>query len=258
MMGLEFIKLVKSGSPVSQVGNYGFFKLGVESSGGGEDLTFSRVFSENSWSTISTVSAEISANNMTSSQVAETYGWNIGDTIDITLTTGEVIQMRIIGFNHDNLSDGSGKAGITLEMVSSLNTAYKLNSTETVRPYTSTTMYTTTLPTIKATLPEKCQNIIKLVDKTTYGTISSMDLFLLSEKELTNSNSFSSNSEGDVYEYWKYKTSSDMIKHNTSTSWWLRTSFSSKAQCIVNGTGVLYKSNGNAMTARGLSFAFCV
>lgn len=36
-MALELIKLVKGGSPVAQSGNFGFFKLGVES-GGGEDV----------------------------------------------------------------------------------------------------------------------------------------------------------------------------------------------------------------------------
>jgi hypothetical protein len=35
--------------------------------------------------------------------------------------------MRIIGFNHDDLSDGSGKAGITLGMTHCLNTKYKMN-----------------------------------------------------------------------------------------------------------------------------------
>ena len=36
-MALEFVKLIKGDNVVSQVGSFGFFKLGVESSGGGSD-----------------------------------------------------------------------------------------------------------------------------------------------------------------------------------------------------------------------------
>ena len=122
-MALELIKLVKGSSAVSQVGSFGFFKLGVES-GGGDLVPFANATLDQ----ISAVSAEISANNMTSEQVASIYGWNIGDTIDITLTTGEVTNWRIIGFNHDTLSDGSGKAGITLQMTHALRTLYKLTT----------------------------------------------------------------------------------------------------------------------------------
>jgi hypothetical protein len=271
-MALELIKLVKGSSAVTQVGSLGFFKLGVESGGGsgGGDLTFSRVFGENTPEQISAVSAVISANNMTSTQVAETYGWNIGDTIDITLTTNEVITMRIIGFNHDNKSDGSGTAGITLEMVNCLNTKYSLRSDYTnAGGWKDTKLRTETLPTIKATLPTEWQSIIKLVDKkSTNGggtnftevVTTSDDLFLLSQVELINEIGYAQSiEEGAVYEYWNGKANYIRRKKvgSSFSDWWLRSCGKQPSYFIyVNSAGNGQTSWGNS--SYGISFAFCV
>lgn len=281
-MALEFIKLVKGDSPVAQVGSLGFFKLGVESGGGsgGGDLVFSRTFSENTPEQISAVSAVISANNMTSAQVEETFGWKIGDTIDITLTTGEAIQMRIIGFNHDDKSDGSGKAGITLDMVNCLNTKYQMNGQDVSNAggWRDTPFRNTTLPTIKATLPTEWQNVIAKVDKKsanggstnfTEVVTTSDDLFLLSEIEIFNTITNAQNGvdEGSVYEYWNGKNPTDRIKNyddnadgisDIVTIWWLRSVRADRTthSCVVriDGTsGTAYVHN-----FQGTSFAFCV
>ena len=117
---------------------------------------FDPVFGNNTPAQISVVSDEISKNNYTSAQVAEIYGWNIGDTITISLSTGENIEMRIIGINHDDKSDGSGKASITLEMTNCLATKYSMNSSNTnTGGYAASIMKTQTLPTIKALLPQE-------------------------------------------------------------------------------------------------------
>lgn len=282
-MALDFIKLVKGDSIIAQVGNYGFFKLAVETSGGGGggsgDVSFSRIFSENSPATISAVSAEISANNMTSSQVAETYGWNLGDTTDITLSTGEVIQMQIIGFNHDDKSDGSGKAGITLQMVNCLATPYSMNNTETnMGGYATSVMKTSTLPMIKSLLPQEWVNIIKFVDKKSanggganYSAMRTLseDLFLLSEIELTGSRQYSidGEKEGVIYEYWKGKNRNDRIKNydtdadgivDTTTVWWIRSSAEYETDRFCCITKIGEASNYPASRTRGVSFAFCV
>lgn len=268
-MALELIKLVKGSSAVAQVGSFGFFKLSVDTGGGG-DLTFSRVFSENTPEQISAVSAVISANNMTSAQVAETYGWNIGDTIDITLTTGEAIQMRIIGFNHDDKSDESGKAGVTLEMVNCLAIKYSLRSDYTnAGGWTATRFRNTTLPTIKATLPQEWQEIIVKVDKksangggTNFSEVvtTSDDLFLLSQVELANEIGYAQSiEEGAVYEYWNGKTNGSRVKKVGSSynGWWLRSCGNQPSYFIyANAAGDLQTSWGNS--SYGISFAFCV
>lgn len=273
-MALELIKLVKGSSAVSQVGSLGFFKLGVDTGGGSGDLIFSRVFSENTPEQISAVSAVISANNMTSAQVAETFGWNLGDKISYQLTTGEDVEMRIIGFNHDDKSDGSGKAGITLDMTHCFTTYYKMNDTDTnAGGWNDTLMRTQTLPTIKATLPTEWQSVIKFVDKkasqgsnTTVETVSD-DLFLLSEIEIYGSvtNAVDGANEGSQYVYWvEHNTEQDRLKPHgyngtyLQTRWWLRSCFykwNTQFGNIHNGVVGSIQANTSPMW---LSFAFCV
>lgn len=268
-MALEFVKLFKGASPVSQVGNYGFFQLSTQSAGGGGEVEFSRVFSENSPVVISQVGAEIAKNNMTSSQVAETYGWNIGDTKDITLSTGETIQMRIIGFNHDTLSDGSGTAGITLEMVNCLNSTYIMNAENTnAGGYPLCTMRNTTLPEIKLTLPQEWQDVVVPVGKQsanggansyTETLTTSEELFLLSVVELSGSASIAQAglTEGTRYEYYQINNSTSARKKNKG--YWLRSATNN------HDSNYLYCSGGNfyGWSANGgglfsIAFAFCV
>ena len=45
------------------------------------------------------------------------YMWSVGDSRNIT-TLGSLKNWVIMGFEHDNLADGSGKAGITMGMQS--------------------------------------------------------------------------------------------------------------------------------------------
>ena len=248
------------------------------SSGGGE--FFDRTFANNTPEQIAQVSALISYNNMTSEQVASTYGWNIGDTISYQLTTGENVEMRIIGFNHDNKSDGRGTAGITLQTVNLLRTKYSMNSSNTnAGGYPASKIKLQTLPAIKATLPQEWQNVIKMVDKksangggSNYSEIvtTSEDLFLLSELEVfaTVTKAQNGGHEGKAYEYWinndsnpartkKYDANNDGVPE-TGDMWWLRSSVNKYTDyfCIVSTSGGA--SYDDAKNARGVSFAFCI
>lgn len=261
-MALEFIKLVKGSSAVAQVGSLGFFKLGVESGGGGGG-DFDRVFGNNSWNTIAQVSAEISANNMTSAQVAETYGWNLGDTKSETLTTGEVIQLRIIGYNHDDKSDGSGKAGMTLQMAGMLETKYAMNTKADARGgWEQCSFRKTTLPTIKATFPQSLLGVIKTVDK--YSASSSLgnktkttdDMFILAQIELTGTEPENNADEGTQYSYWQLNNT-DTARLPFANSW-LRSTYKEdyqKYKYITYNGGM---TGGKATTALGISLALCI
>ena len=240
---------------------------------GAQPPRFSRTFSENTPEQISTISAEISANNMTSEQVASTYGWNIGDTISYQLTTGENVEMRIIGFNHDDKSDGTGKAGITLEMTHCLANTYKMNNSNTnAGGYPASVMKTTTLPSIKATLPQEWQDVIKLVDKkcadnggSSYSIVtSSEDLFLMSYFEIIEVEQ----PEGSKYEYYakhtgqtprikKYDSNNDGVV-DTAGSWWTRSPGASRT---TDFKLIFFGGNGtteNASSFGYVSFAFCI
>lgn len=232
-------------------------------------VAISRVFGENNWSTISNISAEISTNNMTSAQVEETYGWKPGDLKSETLSTGEVIELQIIGFNHDDKSDETGKAGITLQMKNCLSVKYQMEahySTDAKNGWGSTQMRNKTFPVIKSTLPQDLQDVIVLVNKKYYKksigvATATDDLFLLDEIELFGSKVVeNSQAYGLVYEYWENKTSNDRIKNvgAKASRWWLR-SYESKWSTYVNvaATGDA-ESGSSTNTEMGVSFALCV
>lgn len=275
-MALDFIKLFKGNEAVSQVGNFGFFKLSTQSAGGGGtgggDLTFSTTFSENTPEQISAVSALISANNMTSAEVEATYGWKIGDTISYQLTTGENMQMRIVGFNHDDKADGSGKAGITLDLTHCVRIrAMMSNASSNEGGYLKSLAKTSYIPSIKETLPQEWKNAIKLVTKKSmsggrYPQVveSSEDLFLLSDREiyLNYSNTVSASSEGTIYEYWQDGSASKRIKPldfggTSGATWILRSCAETNSYVTVKSSGI-----GGYMVANNqsswMTFAFCI
>ena len=161
----------------------------------------------------------------------------IGDEKDIELDTGEIITMVIIGFDHDDLSDSSGKAGITFGMKNCLAT--------NDGGWKSSQMRTSTMETLYGYLPEEVKAVIKPVDKkTSAGHMSrSIDttsdkLFLFSQEEVmgtinratTRQNSFSG--EGSQYEYFK---NAPIPKPTTGTA------FSELA-----GTGCFYTTDTTA------------
>ena len=243
--------------------------------------SFDRVFANNTPAQIDAVSKEIASKGYTSTQVAEIYGWNLGDTIPITLTSGEKIEMQIIGINHDTLSsDHTSKAGLTLQMKDCLATRYSMNSTSTnAGGYAASKMKTETLPTLKALLPQEWQDVIKLVDKKSANGGSSKysetltlseDLFLFAEIEVrgVGINSQDGDNEGVFYEYWKGKDNTHRIKYydkdadgvlETKTAWALRSSYATSPYGFLSiGTTGTYSTNYLANDSVGISFGFCI
>lgn len=271
-MALEFIKLIKGDSPVSQVGSLGFFKLGVESGGGGSSV--SSTFGDNDWETIAKVSAEIAYNNMTSEQVATKYGWNLGDAKSETLSNGEVIELQIIGYNHDDRSDGSGKAGITLQMVNCLNTQYNMNDSynSNVNQYVYTAMAKTFLPSRLNMLSTELRTVIKPVNKIVRAWIDgawnpspySCSLFLLSNVEVLETKAPAS-VDGDVrYEWFSQFTSNSTplpkkTSNGTVVNWWLRTEGQYNGQWRgINASTPRASTELATSQSYGVSFAFCI
>lgn len=245
----------------SDDGADGYSEVVVNVAGGEteEEIDFDRVFGNNTPEQIQKVGNQIAVKGLTSAEVAETYGWKIGDTKDITLTTGEAIQMRIIGINHDTASAG-GTAGITLDMVNCLSTKYPMNSTSTNSGgWEASKLRTQTLPSIKATLPTEWQNIITKVDKYCWDNnvtkTLSEDLFLMSAIE-KRGNGIAT--EGTRYEYYVNTPYTQTVKYvGTSASvWWLRTPQGDFDFAIVLSDGA--GGSVGASYSQGLSFAFCV
>ncbi len=198
----------------------------------------------------------------------------VGDEKTITLTTGEQVTLQILGFNHDDLADGSGKASITFGIKNLLATVYKMNDTNTnVGGWGSSAMRTSTMATLLSQLPSDLQSVIKEVSKkTTAGggatTISTTTdkLFLFSEVEISSTRTAGYVDEGTQYKYWQdYNTSSGRIKKRSNGSgsaldWFLRSPYLDNT---ANNAFRAISSNGSisataAISTNGVCFGFCV
>lgn len=219
--------------------------------------------------------------------------FNVGDETNIELTTGEVITVVILGFNHDDLADGSGKAPISIGMNNLLATTYRMNATGTnAGGWNESEMRTSTMNTLFNLLPTSWKNIIKTVNKkATAGsqseniTTSADKLWLLAMSEIFSATSIENsttttikdyadtyNAEGTQYKYYENLigdnnggtgTNSLLIKKLSNGSgsasyWWMRSPYASGStafRCIGSAGGV---SSADASGACGVSFGFCV
>lgn len=230
------------------------------------------------WATIATISE---AGN------AENY-FSVGDTKKITLKTGTEIELTILGFAHDNLSTGSGKAGMTIGMTGLTSASYAMvedaESPYQPTPYSQTTMHSETLPDIlENQFPDDLKSVIKKVRKSTcYKTVGisayistvSCDLWLPSYTEITGDTDYEPNgtyqSEGSQYEYWKTikdgTVSTDRIKNlpnGNAGQWWTRSPVYNYDNWTNQHHFVLFGNSGSAGTGSYvssyyLSICFCV
>lgn len=123
----------------------------------GEDTPTSSSFAEDSWETINAIS--------TSGLASSTY--NIGDEKTISVDGTDYV-IQIIGFNHDDLSDESGKAGITCQFKNCLASTYGMNSDNiNAGGWEQCQMRTYLSGTVLPTLPTDLQSVIKSVNKLT-------------------------------------------------------------------------------------------
>ena len=221
-----------------------------------------KALADSSWAEISAASADGTANTK----------WAVGDEKTITLTTGEQVTLQILGFNHDDLANGSGKAGITFGMKNLLATRYymKFNGTNT-GGWNSSNMRTSTMVTLLSKLPNDLRSVIKPVskkatngDKSTTVTVSTDSLFLFANVELNGTTGNGYVNEGTQYEYWTTRnTDADRIKklsngNGAIDNWWLRSPDVGYARYFgtVLEDGVI--DSRIAGNEQGVCFGFCV
>lgn len=224
-------------------------------------------FTTDSWATIAAASADGTASTK----------YKVGDEKTITLTTGEKVTLQIWGFNHDNLADGSGKAGITLGMKNLLAATYTMNSSNTNSGgWEASRMRTTTMPAILATLPEDLRAVIKEVNKQSSEGGSNADaldtttdkLFLFSVKEVTGANTYSLDGEGTQYDLWKTLLNNGALAMSrikrlsngdgNASYWWTRSAYSGNSYgfCSFDTSGSVTTSYANY--SNGVCLGFCV
>ena len=135
--------------------------------------------------------------------------WNVGDQMTMTID-GADYAVDIIGKNHDDYADGSGKAPLTFQLHECYNAKYVMDSYgENTSGWNDCAIRVTHLPTVLAKMPSEVRGAIRDVVKlTSVGnsetTIESANdkLFLLSEIEFFGALKYSAPGEGEQYQYY--------------------------------------------------------
>lgn len=211
-------------------------------------------FADSSWKQI----AEISESGL-----ADVY-FKVGDTRTIPFVYNEteyLMTFSIAGFNHDDLADGTGKAGISIisnELVP-IVTRWDSNTYANSQPYSTSSLKTNADTIAKGCLPTDLQSVIKAVNKeySTNGTsgaiqkgVTSCDVWVPSVAEIgydfskvgATADSYTKyiGALGSRYELFPFgsKTERKSIDTGELTTYWTR-------QAYRNGMGYIcgYKSN---------------
>lgn len=199
---------------------------------------------------------------------AETM-WSIGDEKDIVVGD-ETLTLVILDFNHDDLSDGSGKAGITFGLKNLMATTRRMEATNTnANGFTGSEMYSWLQGDLLNSLPTDLQTVLKSVNKKTSAgnnstTINTdaMLVFLFSEIEVFGIASYSPEGEGKHYPYFVTAAQRKKFLANgtgAASNWWERSPYvyNSNYFCLVLGNDCSY-SYGSPINAQGVCFGFCV
>ena len=206
--------------------------------------------------------------------------WSVGDekTIYLGPEAGgmpelpddtNTLTLVIMGFNHDDKADGTGKAGITFGTKNLMAYTRKMNNSNTNNGgFTGSAMYTYLQNTLFSQFTTDLQSAIKpVLKKTSAGgrntTINTneMKIFLFSEIEVFGSTTYSAAGEGSQYDY--FATAANRRKYlsngsGSATGWWLRSPVVTNNAffCTVGSRGsTLYRI---ASDSRGVCFGFCV
>ena len=176
--------------------------------------------------------AEDIAKNGTSSIVyaKAKAAMDAGTRFSVKLTNGKTLEYRIIGIDHDDLADGSGKAGLTF-LTTSTNIMSHMNATDSNAGGWEKSELRGRLNSgdLWALLPAEIQSKAKAVTKMTdnqgggsLGTPSATTdrIFLLSSTEVYGD----LDSDGIQYEYYKSKgvTTSNYSGASSNSGYWTR------------------------------------
>ena len=241
-----------------------------------------------SWDELSKIAHAIS-NTSTITSDSEEASVTVGGQIK-TLRVGQMKKLdgkkvRILGFNHDDLTDTGAyegtntKAGISFEYVDIIITAQMNSSSTNSGGWEKCALRNTLKGTIYDSLSIKDK--IKAVNKKYIADYSSETestcsdkLWLLSCGEIWNSGydggntrGYSRNKEGNQYKYYKlgtqvYNSNSDYTKKpnvSSAITWWLRSPYyiNSLYFCDVGSTGG-YCDNGDARDSGGIAPGFSI
>jgi len=201
-------------------------------------------------------------------------------TLDATSTTdsiswtmnGTSYAFRIIGFNHYDKAEGSGKAGILFQMVDCFNTSYNMCSTKSYdNGWDNSDLRNTMNATIYRYLPRDVKDSISPVriltakNVTTSTIITTNDkIFVPAEVEIfgTASRAIGGMNEGSLYAWYRVNnTAANRIKkvNGTNKAWWCRSPHkwqtSQATFCYVGNSGQI--GTGFVQFDNSVSACFC-
>lgn len=218
--------------------------------------TYDPVFANNDWASI--IEA-CHANEVLDTWVADGTCYK---DMDIG---GKAYRIDIIGKNHDDLSDGTGKAPLTFQMHDCYDTTYQMNSSNTnAGGWRDCQMRTQTMPALKALLPAEVQSGIREVNKlTSAGNQSSIivttsdELFLLSEIEIFSSTTYSFAGEGTQYDYYRIGNRTAKNINGNLNAWWTRSPNATRSDiiCLIGINGGI--GGTNPIKSYGVPLCFC-
>lgn len=199
---------------------------------------------------------------------------SIGDQIGYTMD-GNSYQFRIMGFNHYDKSDGSGKAGILMQMVDCFNATKAMKSVMSSSDgWHNSDLRTWMSGTMLGYFPSSAQNAIKQVNISTAKDVSTATLnttadklFLPAEVEVFGSATYAKGgtNEGTRYAWYKANdTAANRVKkvNGSASFWWERSPYiwdssaSESGFCSVDSTGDT--SAYGASFALGVAPCFCI
>ena len=184
-----------------------------------------------------------------------------GTEFSTKLTNGKTMRYFIIGINHDDSADGSGKAGLTFEVTYAALGAQKMNATATnVGGWEKSDLrnrlnFGDLWSQVPTDLQAKIKSVKKLTDNQGGGkvgapTVTTDKVFLLSSTEVWGD----IDGDGNQYEYYASKgvTTSNFTGASVGNYRWTRS---------INPGGVQsfrYISSGGNVSSMGASDTVCV
>ena len=246
-----------SASEIS-AGNWsGKFNFNIEFKANSSPTLPAKTFNEYTWAEIAAISEAGNA--------ASTF--SVGDEKELTIGS-KTYHVQILGFDHDDLSDGTGKAGITVGLKEVMTTTRVMNSTKTnVGGWRDSEMRTYLKNNVLSSLPNELQSVIKTVNKvsdvgnqdTTTLKTTEDKLFLLSTTEVGGNSYTSWDVDGQGMQYEFFTDNASRIKYlNIPERWWLR-STSVYGTIYFGGVDSDGSYNGGIVNeGHGVSFAFCI
>ena len=197
-----------------------------------------------------------------------------GTKFSMKLTDGKTLQYRIIGINHDDLADGSGKAGLTF-LTTSTTISSRMNATDTNAGGWGKSELRGKMNSgeIWNLMPSDFQSKVKSVKKLTNNvgggsanknaavTATSDKLFLLSYSEIVPTSYWASShpwtsNEGTQYEAFKGKVTNNYSGNDClkiGDFWWERSATPGSSYSFL-----FVISNGDPSNSNCATSSYCV